>query len=61
MEGNERHCISAADGLDLFEQFCQAAGIEPGMPRLGVFLALPADTQDELWVEAATREHKAAA
>jgi hypothetical protein len=43
------------DRFELFEQFCAAAGVTPGVARLGVLLALPEQTQHHLWIDLARR------
>lgn len=39
------------DRLDVFEVALDAAGVEPGAPRLVAFLEMPEPVQDAVWAD----------
>src|SRR5689334_20852548 len=43
------------DRFELFQQVCDAAGLKPGIERIGVLLRLPEDVQHTIWSELADR------
>lgn len=55
MSGEHVCTETASDGFEIFDAVCVAAGVRPGAERIGLFLELPRDLQERLWIDASVR------